>query len=769
MIKKYKYFVFLVLLTFIFVSFFYGKLLITPNSYFIDGKGDALKNYYTYAYFIKNNQSNIEFEGMNYPYQENFMYTDCHPLQASILKQIHQFFPSIANYSVGILNLFMLASFLITAIFLYLIFVYLKINKTLAVLSAVAITILSPQVFRFGGHWALSYSFSIPMILYLLLIIENKYTLKRIIMLIFALLFLFFTHAYLGIITALIILAYTGISFLIKIINKDKKLAFKYLKIGLTAIVSIVIFYAFVKLTDNHSNRTTNPWGIYIQHSSISSVFLPTKGPLNELKNQYLNVKPEDQVWEGRAYVGLVAIISMVIFIIASFKKNSFIYNKNQTSIIQRLFIVSVLFFLFAALLPNKSIWEYIFEKVNLIKQFRAIGRFAWVIYYVGNILAIFVIDRLIFKLQNNHKKITPTILIFVTPLIIAFEGIPYHQSYSVKTTKYPNWLDINQTKSTFKTDCESIGENKYQAIIALPYFYIGSDNYGKEAPDEAYRLAFLFSYHLKLPMFNSYLTRTSLCESKNIMQLLSSDFYKKSIKNDIKSDLPFLIMFYKDNLTSNEKNLLSKANLLVDRDDYMLYEIDKKVLFKETNKAKYNEFLSQKDSLYKKDGFLVSDTNLIFKYVNFNDKDTLPFENNRGVFKGPQNTYNTLFSINGKNLIQGETYRVRFWIYNGGENCGQDMFKGIAFFNQSINGESTWLNKFVVQNSLEINGNWTLVEIDLTDINPQAEYTVVIKGDEMSKKYYYIDDLLFYNKKLTIYKDLGHQLYFNNHFIDKK
>ncbi len=769
MIKKHKHITALVLITFVFISVFYGKVLLSPNSYFIDGKGDALKNYYTYAYFIKNNLSNIEFEGMNYPYKENFMYTDCHPLQASILKQIHHFFPSIANYSVGVLNLFMLASFLITAIFIYLIFVYLKIDKSLAVLGAIAITILSPQVFRFGGHWALSYSFSIPMILYLLLIIENKYTLKRIILLVFALLFLFFTHAYLGIITALIIFAYTGISFLIAVFKKDKNLYIKYLKIGVSAIIPIILFYAFVKLTDSHSNRNTNPWGVYIQHSSFSSVFLPTEGPLNELKNQYLDIKPEDQVWEGRAYVGLVAIISMIIFTIASFKKNSFIYNKKQVSIIQRLFVVSILFFLFAAFLPYKSFWVYIIEKISLIKQFRSLGRFAWVIYYVGNILAIFVLDRLIYQLRQKHKKIVPNLILIISPLIIAFEGIPYHQSYSVKTSKYPNWLDINQTKITFKTDCEAIDKNKYQAIIALPYFYIGSDNYGKQASDETYRFAFLFSYHLNLPMFNSYLTRTSLCESKNVMQLLNSDFYSKSIKKDIKSDLPFLIMYYKDDLTQNEQNLLNKSNLIIERNEYMLYEIDKKTLFKETNKVVYDEFLKQKDSLFYKDSFLVSDTNLIFKYVNFNDKDTLPLENNRRVYKGPQNTYNTLFLINGKDLKQGETYMVRFWIFNGGENCGQDMFKGGAFFNQSINGESTWLNRTIVQTSTEINGNWTMVEIELSDINPKAEYTVVIKGDEISKKNYYIDDLLFYNKKLTIYKDLGHQLYYNNHFIDKK
>ena len=59
------------ILSLLFVSLFYGKILLHPNSYLFSADGDAMKNYYTYAYFIKNNHSNTNFEGMNYPYGEH--------------------------------------------------------------------------------------------------------------------------------------------------------------------------------------------------------------------------------------------------------------------------------------------------------------------------------------------------------------------------------------------------------------------------------------------------------------------------------------------------------------------------------------------------------------------------------------------------------------------------------------------------------------------------------------------------------------------------
>ena len=111
---------------------------------------------------------------MNYPFSENIMYTDCHPLQANLLKFINQFFPEVSNYSIGIINSFMILSIAITGLFLYLIFIKLGVSSLLSVLGALAITILSPQLFRLTGHLALSYSFFIPITIYLLLLFEEK-------------------------------------------------------------------------------------------------------------------------------------------------------------------------------------------------------------------------------------------------------------------------------------------------------------------------------------------------------------------------------------------------------------------------------------------------------------------------------------------------------------------------------------------------------------------------------------------------------------------
>ena len=54
--KHFKSILILSTLMLVFLFSFYGKFLISPNSYLIGTEGDAMKNYYTYQYLIKNNK-----------------------------------------------------------------------------------------------------------------------------------------------------------------------------------------------------------------------------------------------------------------------------------------------------------------------------------------------------------------------------------------------------------------------------------------------------------------------------------------------------------------------------------------------------------------------------------------------------------------------------------------------------------------------------------------------------------------------------------------
>ncbi|HNW69825.1 MAG TPA: hypothetical protein PKI01_05455 [Bacteroidales bacterium] len=777
--KSVVYFILLLVLITAFLFGFYGKIIISPNSYLFNSQGDGIKSYYTYAYYIQDNKSFINFEGMNYPYGDNFTYTDCHPVLSFLLKLLHPVFPGLSTYSIGILNLWMILSLGLTVFVLYFLFRELKVSHLLSALGAMGIMALSPQIFRITGHYALSYSFFIPLTIYLLVLYEKGLKRKKIsIFIAFSILFYFTIHAYLGMVAATMVLAYMVINILAELIRQRKITVKKQLILFLSAVLPVLAYYVFVKITDTHTGRTTNPWGISEYHAELGSIFLPVISPLDKIKNALF--PGVLQPWEGWSYIGLITTLVLVLFllfsIVSSIKTKSVSLNKNwvENITLRQLFVASIFILIFSLYVPFR--WHGFERMINyfdFIKQFRSIGRFAWVFYFVSTILIICTAEKWFQWLIRKKMRIPAYILIMAIPLSLFGEGFYHHAYVSKGVIQSPNLFDNKQLPETLRKDIESVNIYHYQAILPFPFFCIGSENYGKTADEKIYKYTFLFSYYTNLPIIGGSMSRSSIPETKNIMQLMGSNFYKKNIRNDLPNDKAFLIVCLNGFTDNTEAGYLEKAALLVHRDEYSLYEINPAAFFENTATNEIEKFNSEKNKLLEKDGFLVSDTSLYFKFIDFeNENPVISFEGSNGCYSGLQKDYNILFSIEKGKLPLNKKFTARFWMYNEGKNYGQDCLSGMFFFQRKIGDQLEWLQPFAhATNSHEINGNWSMVEISFENTDANASYELVLKGSDIAEKTIYIDGLLFYDNDLTIYKvyDFRNRttLYHNNHWID--
>lgn len=777
--KSIIYFIVLLALTAAFLYGFYGKIIIHPNAFIFGNHGDGMKNYYTYAYYIQHNQSYTNFEGMNYPYGENFTYTDCHPLLAFVLKLIHEVFPGISQYSIGILNLLMIFSIGLTAIILYFLLRELKVTRLLSLLGAVAIGAMSPQIFRLSGHYALSYSFFIPLTIYLILLFEKgRHRLRILIMLSLSIFFFFAIHAYLGMIAATLVFCYVALGLTGSLFRREKGALVNHLWLLAAALIPVALYYLFVKITDIHTGRTTNPWGILENHAELSSVFLPVCSPFDKIKGSLFPGLM--QPWEGWSYIGIITILTLIAFIVASVvssvKKRRPALNKTwvESYPLRLLFAASLIILAFSLFVPFRWFgWERLINYFDVIKQFRAIGRFAWVFYFVSAILLIVIANSMFNGLRKKKLTLPAYFLAVPIPLLLFAESWKYHEITSADIVKSPNFFCAQQLPQPLKHDIENTNVFGYQEILPFPFFYIGSENYGKVADEKVYRLAFLFSYHTGLPMISSYLTRTSIHESKNIMQLLASNFYQKKIRDDLPVNKPFLLVCLNGYLNSKEAEYVKKATLICARDDYSLYEISPEVFFENTAKSEFSAFEEIKDSLYEKQGFLVSDTSLIFAYDDLANEGTdIAFSGGGGCHFGHQKDFHILLKFEKGVLPLNHRFIARLWMYNDGDNFGQDCLNGMFFFQKNKDGQVEWLQPMTsAGNSHEIYGNWSLVEISLEPADAEASYELVYKGSDLAEKTVYMDDLLFYDDKLAIYKMLVDQgtscLFKNNHRIN--
>lgn len=745
------------ILSIIFVSVFYGDILISPNHHQFSDKGDAIKNYYTYAYYIKDNPETINFEGLNYPYGEHFLYTDCTPVLAVTLKVLSTVFPGIASYSVGILNFLLIFSFIISALFIYLIFRQLKINQLLAILSSVAIMALSPQVFRLTGHLALGFGFFIPLTWYLLIRFEKSQEKKKYGWLIgITILLLFFVHAYLGMIAAAMILSYqlAGLifdykRFLTTIRNNTILFA--------STITPLILFRLFIFFTDTHYGRTNNPWGFFVAFAEPETVFLPNHRPLKPIIDSFL--PPYEQTWEGWAYIGLVSVIIIVFYFFVSAKqsvqkKKLVLDSQWLNSRHLQLMIIGSLFLLFFSMAyPFRFHLEGLLDYLKVLKQFRAVGRFAWVFYFVITVSSIYIINNIAGYFRARQKKTIAFLIIILAPSLYFAEALPYHIDVSKNMRQSVNMFDKSQLDKPLREGINSINPTEYQAILSLPFFYIGSENFVKPATDKIYLLSQVISYHTGLPILGAYLTRTSIWESKNIMQVMSPGYYKKAILPDLYSDKPFLIVYSDEALSQYEKAILDRATLIYTGNDFKLFKISKAGLFKNTARQEIDNFEKMKPGLFLKDGFLTNDTTGFLYYDGFEQTISGIAFRGKGAYRGPKKNWNKIAVIGKNNFEKGTKYTVAFWMYNQGENFGQDVVNSLFIVQERKNGKVKWIATSNPMNSEVIDGDWSLVELDFMVNDPASQTEFIVKGNDRSKKTVTIDDVFIYKTNTLNYK----------------
>lgn len=747
----------------IYFFLFYGKVFFNANDHLFSPEGDGLKNYYTYAYYVKNNKSASNFEGFNYPYGENILYTDSHPILIFFLKPIASVFPFINDYLIGILNSIMLFSIILSFYILYKLLLRFGISKYLAAIGSLGISVLSPQLFRLLGHFSLTYSFVIPLGIYLIMCyLQNNQRKKYWSLLGLLCLGSYFIHVYLGMIYTAFILSFALVHIIFAWLNNDsKKPAIGLISSGLFAMV---LFVLFNKVIENHSNRSTNPYGFFEYYADFDTVFLPNSGPLKDIIFSIL--PPFTQTWEGMAYIGIGTIILLPFLLVkvwSIIRINKLKSNTSNALVIQ-LLISSTLLLIFSFGIPFRFGLEGLLESFSFLKQFRSIGRFAWPFYFCINFLAIFLIQGWTKRIAGSKKIIFQSLL----PLIMVFEGLSYNQVLKEAMQKTPNHFKAANKLIDLENIKQDIDLSSYQALIPLPFFCTGSENHNKEGSRDSKLYAYLFSFETGIPILSVQSSRTSIKESRNIIQVLAPKQYEKYIVQDIKEKMPFLILRTKDPLTKYESELMDRADLIYEGNQLTLYAITHQKLL--DSESDIENIPTQARYLYQSD-YRSMDSTSYFYYDSFEGQE------NSNAFRGTsaksidKQKFNWLASIPTNSLTIKSNYIASIWLSRNSDNCGQDDLNHLQFVVRELKGQEIRKEtKVEAMSSPLIIEDWTLVELDFQALesNNQLEFSLI--GNNPSQKITFADDLMIREADVNFYKfhdsnDSSHYIK-NNHLI---
>ncbi len=343
---------------------------------------------------------------MNHPYGESIFFTDSQPFQTNLIKALKNTRLDISNYTVGILNIWLLFSFIFCTLFLYLILTELKLPPWYALLGSVIITFLTPQWDCLSGHYSIGYGYVFPLGIWLLIKFYKRPS--WIISVIFGL--------YIFIICGkhLYFIALIGIVWLIfwifLLINGKKfygRTAFLIPHAFIQLIIPFIIFSIFSGMYDPNTDRTQYPWGFPYTSTRLESVFLPLGKPYGN----FIHIRGDLRTV---GYIGLVStltfIATFVIFIRKWIKEGlSRAFSLTDNLILNLLFLAGFISLLISLGFPFTLGMTRLMNYMGPLRQFRTIGRFIFPFFYIINVYTLYILWK--WYGQSSKKRIAMLIL----------------------------------------------------------------------------------------------------------------------------------------------------------------------------------------------------------------------------------------------------------------------------------------------------------------------------------------------------------------------
>lgn len=741
----------------------FQKFLDAPNHYMLDTGVDGLKNYFNPMFYLKYD-SGTHFSGMNYPYGEHLVFTDGQPLITWILKGGERMGLEVADHLPGIFNLLMFASIWLGMLLLFGIGRFFQLPSWYAMCVGIIIGALAPQLHRLAGHYALAYACILPACWLMLLHLFSpsvKHRWKNVVGLLLLGIAASMIHVYYVMITGVFILSYHLIASL-PYWRKDWKRVGGTLMQGLLlAGIPVLIFKAMLSFTDTVIDRPTHPYGFFDHLAYWEGVFFPEMGPIWDFWNYFADIKRV--VNEGYAYVGLAGLLVAVFTLFRwgrwiSQRRPYRIFSPALPGQLNKSFWAGCLVLLFAMGIPFVWSLEFLLDVLGPLKQFRSLGRFAWVFYYTFSMYSAVYFFLVFRRIKMGSRAI---MAFWTLGLVLLFwwgEAWIHmsHRRERILQWEHTNWL--REARVDYPSWLEEAGqdEDDFQAILPVPAFFIGSEKLYTERVDYfSTRHAMLAAYQTGLPIASGLLSRTSLSQSLRLAQLLSNDYLEKEILQEFPNRKPLLVIGVDDApLTENEAGLIKKGIKLGTRDNISLYRLPLEALASK-GPALAREWQMIRDSLAPTAGtWYQSDTT----WMLWEDWQETAHEGFAGKTldkeQGPLEVYRGAIPDTG-------VYELSLWVE---ANLGHDGFPVV--FLKELGDEGQTLNLWEVNPKFQtdIYRNYVMGRIAFDVSRPGNTFVAYVEGYDIR-----LASLLIRKKNTDCYYQMpsGKGFIYNNYYFE--
>lgn len=693
----------------------FAPFVFSPHAHLLSTGLDGLRSYFTTLYYVQHGQG-WHFPGMNYPFGEHIFFVDNQPLVAICLRLLQRMGWEVVPHTPLLIHLGLFLSLILSAPLLYALLRHYLLPRQWALPVALIITFLSPQLTRFEGHFGLGWICFLPGLWVLMVRLPKHSVLYG--CLLAGWIFTFgLIHGYYLLMGSMFA---GGYLFLLVWKKKSSFLLFHAL---ITALLPLLLTKVLLILTDPITDRPIHPYGFFAYRTHWEGLLLPHEGPLWEVLNQFVQVRKVKP--EAHAYVGFVGFIAVVMLLFRWVRRRKLrprrrIFFTSMPGDLGTIMHVALLILVFSMAMPFRLGMEFLLDLLPQLKQFRALGRFAWVFYYVFTVYLAILLHQWTRSLRIKGK-VVQGIAIYIAALTLwgfdTYVHVDHRRTHFLQPSNYQVFQHhpIDYTRLLRDRGMEP---EAFQALLPLPFFQIGSDKFSPLAVDYyAHRESLIAAFQTGLPLCNGILTRTSLAQTLQLVQLVGHPYLPKTILNKYPDSRPVLVLYISGtDLSPGQRHILNQAELMGQQDHIRLYAVPveglKGTVPDSLSTAQFKESLSCSDS-----------TRRDWRFVH-GDKQELaaPSPQPWTQAQGPIHLFDAPFT-EGR---VGSRYEISLWVE---ANLERDAFPYIHVEQISSGGEKLHDKKINPKFLFEVWKNWVRVADTMEILTPQPHLKIWTEG----------------------------------------
>lgn len=349
-----------------------------------------------------------------------------------------------------------------------------------------------------------------------------------------------------------------------------RNLRVRFSHLVVMVLLPLALLNIWLHWADYAADRPASPFGFTTYIGEWEGVFLPYESfPLFQWIDQHL-VSIRRVNGETKAYAGAVAFLFTLWLLLSRFRLfdkswDETAYHRVHKRYLQGIFAAALVLLLFACGFPFAiKGMTWMVDYMGPLRQFRGLGRFTWAYYYVINLLAFYAIWNwsVRFKgLKGGRAKWLRWVIALGPLLILCWEAYTFQ-----RLRPLPLVNTFEKHESTVPETgpwLTQVDFTPYQAFLPLPYYHLGSENIWWEFSYDQFLQNKIISLRTGKPDMGVNLSRTSIGQTMNSIQLMLEPCRSPAILNELPDNRPLALVVFGpawDDVRQRYPHLVSKA-----------------------------------------------------------------------------------------------------------------------------------------------------------------------------------------------------------------